>query len=108
MVVLYTFTDIFNIYYLLSGIAAIELSLLNNFFWNDRWTFSNNDHAKSFTSRLGNYHVISLSGAVLNIMFLYVFTSILGFYYLLSNIMAICCVFILNYFVNTHITWKEK
>lgn len=108
MTVLYIFTDIFSIYYLLSGVAAIELSLLNNFFWNDRWTFLHNDHADSFKSRLVNYHIISLSGAVLNIMLLYVLTSILGFYYLLSNIMAICCVFIINYLINTRITWKEK
>jgi len=108
MSVLYTLTDIFNIYYLISGLIAIEISLLNNFFWNDRWTFLHNNNMNSVHIRLIDYHIVSLAGALINIMFLYILTSWIGLYYLLSNLIAIMGVFIINYIINTRITWKEK
>lgn len=107
MLTLYILTDIASIYYLLSGIAAVELSLINNFFWNDRWTFRLHKHANSKLTRLLHYHIISITGAIADIALLYILTSWFGIYYLLSNFIAIVCVFFVNYVINSKITWKK-
>jgi dolichol-phosphate mannosyltransferase len=107
MLTLYILTDIAGLFYLISGAVAVELSLINNFIWNDRWTFGSNNHANSIKTRIAHYHVISLTGAVADITLLYIFTSWFGIYYLLSNFIAIVCVFFVNYIINSKITWKK-
>lgn len=106
MLTVYTCTEFFNLFYLISGAIAVEISLINNFFWNDRWTFANN-HRNSIKKRLAHYHVISLTGAVADILLLYIFTSWFGIYYLISNFMSIVCVFFVNFIINSKVTWKK-
>jgi dolichol-phosphate mannosyltransferase len=66
MGVLWLLTSYFGIYYLLSAILAIEVSILNNFLWNDLWTFgSERAHQKrSSAGRIWLFHLVSAGGAV--------------------------------------------
>jgi dolichol-phosphate mannosyltransferase len=109
MGVLYALTEWFGIYYLVSSVFAVELSIINNFIWNDRWTFVDTfgTHANPIRTRIIMYHVISAVGALANIVLIYILTSWFGVYYIHSNAIAIIGVFVINYLLNSRVTWKR-
>ena len=55
-----------------SKVLAAETALLNNFLWNDRWTFGNRPQGSStpWPRRLLRFHLICLSGIVLTLVLL--------------------------------------
>lgn len=103
---LYLFTDIFHIYYLMSGFIAIELSIISNFILNDNWTFKNHVQ-NSFIKRLFSYELLSFCGVIIQIILLYIFTDIFHIYYLISTIMAIPITLSWNFIMNKMFTWKN-
>lgn len=102
---LYFFTEWIGLFYLLSGIIATEISVLNNFFWNDKWTFIGNTK-HSFLEKLVNFHKISFIGILINMVMLYSLTTI-GVYYLISSIIGICIAFLWNITMNRKYTWRD-
>jgi len=109
MGLLWLLTRYGGIYYLASSIIAIEVSIINNFFWNDRWTFgSDPDHRRRSTpERFALFHVVSVGGAAINWLILFVLTEFGDIYYLLSNLAGILAGFVWNYLVNRNITWRR-
>jgi dolichol-phosphate mannosyltransferase len=110
MAVLYLLTSVFGIFYLISSLVAIELSILNNFFWNDRWTFcADPEHRLSNPwHRISVYHMISAGGLIVNVGILFVLTEYFGIYYLISNLIGILVAFAWNFSANRNITWKIR
>jgi dolichol-phosphate mannosyltransferase len=108
MGILWLLTRYAGIYYLVSSIIAIEISVINNFLWNDFWTFgSGREHKRrSFASRFGLFHLVSAGGAVINWVILLVLTQFAGIYYLISNLIGILAGFVWNYLVNRNVTWR--
>ena len=90
--------------------VAIELSIINNFVWNDIWTFGNEKNQKIslVTHRFFSYHIVSIGGMLINIGVLVFFTEILGIYYLISNLVGIFVAFSWNFLVNRLTTWRIK
>jgi dolichol-phosphate mannosyltransferase len=109
MGLLWLLTTFADIYYLVSSIIAIEVSIINNFIWNDRWTFGGEKahRGRSFATRIGLFHLVSAGGAVINWLILFVLTEFAGVYYLVSNLAGILAAFVWNYLVNRHYTWKR-
>jgi dolichol-phosphate mannosyltransferase len=109
MGLLWLLTEAAGIYYLVSSIIAIEASILNNFLWNDRWTFGGDTghQAKPLAYRIALFHGVSLVGAAINWLVLFALTEFGGIYYLLSNMAGILAGFIWNYLVNRHLTWRR-
>jgi len=105
-ILLFVLTDFFGIFYILSDLMALEVSVVNNFLIHERWTFGDREKKDSRIRRLIKYNLISLTGMVINAIFLFAFTEFLGIYYLISNILAAFIVFNWNYFVNIKKTWK--
>ncbi len=110
MVVLWYLTEFVGFYYLVSSLFAIELSILNNFFWNDFWTFKAGGSHKlsSRWHRLISFHAVSAGGLVINMGILYLLTSVGGVYYLISNIIGILVGFGWNFMVNRRVTWTWR
>jgi len=109
MGLLYILTDIVGIYYLSSALVAIEISIINNFCWNDLWTFRSRRELR-FGRRLHrflSFQMVSIGGLLINMAVLYLLTDVAGIYYLVSNLCGIFAAFIWNYFTNRHITWKN-
>jgi len=104
-VLLFVFTDVFGIYFLVSSVIAVELALLTNFVINEKWTFRDREKKESVWKRLGKYNVICVGGMLLNVALLYAFTVLFSLYYLISNLLAIGIVFYWNYFINLKFTW---
>lgn len=109
---LYLFTEYIGLYYIISSLVAIEISILSNFFLNDYWTFKLKDKADEYTQnrfkRFFSFQCISIVGLIINIGILYFLTDFFGIYYLVSNLIGIVIVFFWNYLMNRHVTWKLR
>jgi dolichol-phosphate mannosyltransferase len=92
-----------------ASVFAIEISILNNFLWNDLWTFkSDKEHLfSSRWQRFTSFQVISIGGAIINFAILNIFALILGIDYRISNIVGIVVAFSWNFFINRNLTWKK-
>jgi len=98
-----------GIYYLVASVIAIEISILNNFVWNDLFTFRSMpvSQGRSLAGRIGLFHVVSAGGAVINWLVLLLLTQFAGVYDLISNLAGILAGFVWNYLVNRNVTWKR-
>ena len=106
MFFLWLFRDIFQMNIGLAGVLAIELSVINNFVFNNLWTFWNRkSHQVHF--RFIRYHLSVLLGIVLNYVILIFLSEVVGVYYLLSNLIGIGCATISNYLLSSRWAWKS-
>jgi dolichol-phosphate mannosyltransferase len=106
-VLLYLLTEFAGLYFVVSSIAAVEVSIITNFALNERWTFKDSSKTDKSLKRFAKYNSFSLVGMTINVALLFVFTSVLGVYYLVSNALAVVAVFFWNYFVNRKFTWAN-
>ncbi|MDK2915437.1 MAG: dolichol-phosphate mannosyltransferase [Thermococcaceae archaeon] len=88
----------------LANIPATEMAILNNFIWNDLWTFRDLKR-KPFWQRLLNFHLAALTGAVVQ-WAIYAFLVYFGMHYLLANLIGIGVSFIVRFLFNRHVTWS--
>jgi dolichol-phosphate mannosyltransferase len=102
---LYILTEYMHLFYLISSFFAIEASIINNFIWNDVWTFKTKKN-KPLINRFFSYQIITTSGLVGNIILLSMFTDIYHIYYIFSNLMAIPIITAWNFIANRYTTWK--
>jgi len=107
MGLLYALTEIAGLYYLVSAAFAIELSIVNNFVWNDLWTFQSARELRfgRRIQRFLSFQAVSMGGLVINMGILYLLADIAGVYYLVANLAGILVAFVWNYAVNRHFTW---
>ncbi len=110
MLLLWFLTEAAGLYYLLSSMVAIEISLVNNYVLNDMWTWRDRGKAgkKEYFKRMGQYHLTAAAAALVNISLLWVLTEVFGIYYLVSNALGILCGTALNFFVNDRWTFKHR
>jgi dolichol-phosphate mannosyltransferase len=87
----------------LASPIAIEASILNNFIWNDRWTFRDR-REKKYMLRCLNFHGATLVGSIINYLILLILSGI-GLSYLFSNLIGILLGFIMNYFLSEAYVW---
>jgi len=87
----------------LAVLPATELSILNNFTWNDIWTFKDLKR-KPFHLRLLNFHLAALTGALVQ-WAIYLILLYVGLHYLIANLIGIGFSFIVRFIFNRNITW---
>ena len=67
MSLLWFFKEIIGLYYMIASLISIELSVINNFIWNDLWTWG--DRAKSggwgYFRRLLKYNLSASVAAII-------------------------------------------
>ncbi|WP_246112329.1 glycosyltransferase [Thermococcus aciditolerans] len=88
---------------ILANIPATELAILNNFTWNDLWTFRDLKR-KPLWRRLATFHVAAITGALVQ-WIIYAGLVYLGMNYLVANLIGIVVSFIVRFIVNRHVTW---
>ncbi|NJE77222.1 glycosyltransferase [Thermococcus sp. ES12] len=88
---------------ILANVPATELAILNNFTWNDLWTFRDLKK-KPLWRRLLTFHIAALTGAVVQWL-IYAGLVYLGLYYLIANLIGIVVSFVVRFLVNRHVTW---
>ena len=87
-----------------SKIIAAELAMINNFCWNDLWTFRDISRQQKGIirrfKRLLKFNVICLSGLILNVLLLNFVFHVLGLNRYLANLIAIAAVTFWNFWFN--------
>ena len=111
MSLLWFFKELIGLYYLFASLLSIELSVINNFIWNDLWTWG--DRQKSggwgYFKRLLKYNLSASVAAVIgNLLVLVVLKEQFGWNYLLANLVGIGVAVVINYVVNDRWTFRDK
>ncbi len=107
MFFLWFLAEAFGLFYLTAGFIAVELSIINNFAWNNIWTFKEAKNPSHVVIKLGKFNLVSLSALVVNMSILYSFTRFLHVHYLVSNLFGIGAAFSWNYTLNVKWTWRQ-
>ncbi|MCL4552476.1 MAG: GtrA family protein [Candidatus Marsarchaeota archaeon] len=88
-----------------ASIAAVETAIINNFVWNNLWTFQE----RSFSaSRFASFNVVSLGGLVISTGTLYLLNEWAGVYYLLANLGGIALATTWNFGLSFVWTWGRS
>ena len=95
----------------LSKIVAAELAIINNFFWNDAWTFQDiarqQPSKKQKIKRLIKFNLVCFAGLVINVFVLNLCFNFFGLNRYLANLIAIALVTIWNYWINLKLSWRS-
>jgi dolichol-phosphate mannosyltransferase len=93
-----------------SKLIAAEFAIVNNFIWNDTWTFRDiASHQRGFRHRLHRFYkfqLICLGGLLLNTVLLNVQFNLLGMNRYLANAVAIAIVTAWNFWLNFKLSWR--
>jgi dolichol-phosphate mannosyltransferase len=98
-----------------SKIIASELAIINNFLWNDAWTFgdiSRKQRGKRHRfQRFLKFNLVCLAGLILNVILLNLLFNIFGFQHLpygryFANLIAIGIVTFWNFWINLKLSWR--
>lgn len=88
-----------------AAVVATELAILNNFLWNDRWTFRDRRTGTRWYKRLLRYNSITLGGLAISVGVLAGLLHFFHWHYLAANLCAIGAGVLWNYSVNSWLTW---
>lgn len=95
-----------------SKIIAAEVAILNNFVWNDRWTFRDLSRKDpgigAWFRRLWRFHLICLAGLAINVILLNLMFNLLGMNRYLANLIAIAIVTMWNFGMNLGLNWRSR
>jgi dolichol-phosphate mannosyltransferase len=95
-----------------SKIAAAEVAIVNNFLWNDAWTFRDaarsEPGARAKFRRFLGYNAICIAGVALNVVILNLLFNFAGINRYVANAIAIVAVTAWNYGVNKRLNWSAK
>ncbi len=86
--------------YLLATAVAVELAILHNFLWHQRWTWSDRETmtARHMLGRLVRFNagtaVTSIGG---NLALMWAFVSLFEIHYAVANVMAVLSLSIVNF-----------
>jgi len=105
---LWLLTERLGLFYLLSAVFSIEVSILSNFVLNEFWTFRDrrNPGCRGLWKRMLKFNLSCAAGAAINILVLGGLTELLGVYYLLSAFFGIGAATLWNYGLSLLWTWK--
>jgi dolichol-phosphate mannosyltransferase len=104
--ILYLLTEKVGVYYMISAIISFIFAMSNNFILNKIWTFKENVKL-GIGKKYLQFGLVSISALLVNLLFLYIFTEILGIYYIISQILAIGIALIINFIGNKIWTFSK-
>ena len=112
MAILYLLSDVSTLGWGLtrSKIISSEVAVINNFLWNDLWTFRDISSQQvgwhNRIRRFLKFNFICLFGIVLNILILNFLYNYLHINQYLANLIAIAIVTIWNFWFNLKLSWR--
>jgi dolichol-phosphate mannosyltransferase len=93
-----------------SKLIAAETAIINNFLWNDTWTFADlSRNQRAFAQRVrrfAKFQLICLAGLVFNTLLLNLLFNIVGMNRYLANAIAIAAVTGWNFWLNLKLSWR--
>jgi dolichol-phosphate mannosyltransferase len=112
MVILYLLHSTLGLPLTRSKIVAAEVAILNNFIWNDAWTFADvsmlQQGWRARLQRLLKFNAICLGGLVLNVLMLNVIYNLVfgQRWAYAANLVAIAIVTFWNFWLNLKLSWR--
>ena len=99
---LWFFTERYSIFYLVADLPAIELAILNNFIWNQVWTWKGKGKAgwKALLKRVAQYHLSASLAMFVTLVCLWLLTEYLHLHYLLSKLIGIVAGTMINFLMS--------
>ena len=95
-----------------SKIVAAELAIINNFLWNDAWTFRDLVGARRGPGhklrRLLKFNAVCGIGLLLNVLLLNIQFNVLHINRYVANLIAIGVVTVWNYWLNLRLNWRDS
>jgi len=93
-----------------SAILAGEIAIINNFLWNDLWTFGDiarkQRQSSKVVKRFLKFNIICLMGLILKVLILNIFFNALHLNAYLANFLAIVLVTFWNFWINLKLSWR--
>ncbi|BAU11714.1 dolichyl-phosphate-mannose synthase [Leptolyngbya sp. NIES-3755] len=93
-----------------SKIIASELAIVNNFLWNDLWTFGDISRSqrgnRTRFKRFLKFNLICLMGLILNVLILNLLYNAFGINRYVANLIAIVLVTFWNFWINLKLSWR--
>ncbi|MEQ9359410.1 glycosyltransferase [Coleofasciculus chthonoplastes] len=93
-----------------SAILSAEVAILNNFLWNDVWTFGDiSRHQRGWRQRLERFlkfNLICLAGLILNVLLVNLLFNAFGINEYVSKLIAIAAVTVWNFWINLKLSWR--
>ncbi|MBD2188227.1 glycosyltransferase [Pseudanabaena mucicola] len=93
-----------------SKVIAAEVAVVNNFLWNDVWTFRDLSKQQSgirkLIKRFIKFNLICLIGIGLNLIILNLLYNYFGINKYLANLIAIAIVTVWNFWFNLKLSWR--
>lgn len=93
---LYFFSDVCGIYYLISAALSFIISLIVNYLISVYWVFNKNKIDNKLVE-FGVFSLIGVVGLIFTEIILYLCTDVFGIYYLVSKIIATAIVMFWNF-----------
>jgi dolichol-phosphate mannosyltransferase len=94
-----------------SKIIAAETAIINNFIWNDIWTFRSLTKGQrtfpAFFKRMIRFNAICFIGLCINVVALKCLLNIFGFNRYLANFIAITVTAFWNFHINFKFNWRR-
>lgn len=103
---LYALTEFLGFHYLLSAGIAFIMGLLTNYLISIKWVFT----SRTLDNRKLEFLIFTIIGLIglgLNELFLWIFTSLAGLYYLFSKILTAILVYLWNFFARKFILFSK-
>lgn len=104
---LYTLTEVFNVHYLLSSVISFTVGLIITYIFSIIWIF-NKRRVNSRQIEFLIFATIGGIGLLLTSFFIWLFTDLLGFHYLVSKIFTTIIVFMWNFIAKRLILFSKK
>jgi dolichol-phosphate mannosyltransferase len=93
-----------------STILSAETAVINNFLWNDLWTFSDISRRQPETryriKRFLKFNIICLAGIILQTLVVSLMYDFLGVNEFVSKLFAIVVVTLWNFWINLKLSWR--
>jgi dolichol-phosphate mannosyltransferase len=93
-----------------STILSAEVAIINNFLWNDLWTYgdiaSQQPGKRQRLKRLVKFNIICLGGVILQALIVNLLFNILGINEYVAKLIAIAAVTLWNFWLNLKLSWR--
>jgi putative flippase GtrA len=87
---------------LVASALSVEVSILNNFLWNNRWTFGQRTIS---LIRFGRFNLAALGGLAITAGLFTLLLQRFGLPYLLADLVGIAAATLWNWAISVHWTW---
>ena len=104
---LFLATDKLRVYYLVSAGIATVASTLWNFSLTEAIVYRAQSQAQGRVKRLGWFFVVNVIALVLRTPIIYLMTSVMGIYYVISNLVSLAALTILRFLVADNLIWGK-